>query len=67
MMIAEAVAAMELALVQLRSLAARHPELELVRNQVGNYSLGRRVGGRPEFWGYVDVFNEGVVLDGDPE
>lgn len=67
MMIGEAVAAAELALVQLRALAARHPDLELARNPVGNYSIYHHLPGYVEDWGYVDVFNEGVVLDGDPE
>lgn len=67
MKIGEAVAAAELALVQLRALAARHPDLELTRNPVGNHSIYRRLPGYVEDWGYVDLFNEGVVIDGDPE
>lgn len=67
MNIMEAVGNAELALIQLRGLAARHPELELARNRVGNYTIYREFPQVIEEWGYVDVFNEGLVLDGDPE
>lgn len=63
MRIGEAVKNAELALVQLRAIAARHPELTLKRNPVGNYSIARRLPGYVEDWGYVDIFNEGAVLE----
>jgi hypothetical protein len=65
--IGDAVQAAEQAVAELRSLADSNPDLSLERNPVGNYSIVRHLPGYVEDWGYVDVFNEGVVLDGDPE
>lgn len=65
--IVDALQAAELSLQQLRSLAAKHPELKVTRNPVGNYQIYRELATFVEDWGYVDMFGEGVVLDGDPE
>ena len=63
MRIGEAVAAAELALAELRSLADSNPDLWLTRNQVGNHAIMWPDGDQ---LGYVDVFNGEVRYYEDP-